>query len=131
VEASLALDSLTDPLSDPNWVAKYHSDVYQKGMLAEAAGYLRDGQSEANWKKEFTELVQLLLTQGWDEHLGDAPTTAPVEEAVEVLGVSGPTGSPGRDGEQWWTGVGPPGTIPGAEPGDFYLDTSTGDVYEL
>jgi hypothetical protein len=32
---------------------------------------------------------------------------------------------------EWFTGVGPPDTIPGSKPGDFYLDTSTGDLYEL
>jgi hypothetical protein len=32
---------------------------------------------------------------------------------------------------EWFTGSGPPGTIPGSKPGDLYLDTATGDVYLL
>lgn len=32
---------------------------------------------------------------------------------------------------EWFSGSGPPGTIPGSKPGDFYLDTSNGDLYQL
>lgn len=43
-----------------------------------------------------------------------------------------PEGTPGLPGAQWWDGEGPPQEpIPGANPGDYYLDTLTGDVYEL
>jgi hypothetical protein len=46
-------------------------------------------------------------------------------------GIQGPTGSTGTRGTQWFTGAGAPGTITGTLAGDFYLDTATGDVYEL
>lgn len=47
-------------------------------------------------------------------------------------GVVGPMGPPGPIGEaeEWLSGAGPP--APGlGSPGDWYLDTLTGDVYEL
>lgn len=46
-------------------------------------------------------------------------------------GPPGPQGPPGKDGQIRYTGQGPPGTIVGAQPGDTYLDTLTGDVYRL
>lgn len=50
------------------------------------------------------------------------------------MGPTGPqgyTGTPGTAGQPRWSGVGPPGTIVGANPGDSYLDTDTGDIYLL
>ena len=47
-------------------------------------------------------------------------------------GLPGPPGPPGPTGqvEQWLSGTGPP--APGlGSPGDWYLDTLTGEVYEL
>jgi hypothetical protein len=40
-----------------------------------------------------------------------------------------PPGSGG--GTHWWSGDGPPGVLPDAKPGDFYLDTRSGDLYQL
>jgi|SRR5690349_10687049 len=46
-------------------------------------------------------------------------------------GVKGDTGATGARGSQWFTGVGAPANITGALPGDKYLDTATGNVYDL
>lgn len=49
-------------------------------------------------------------------------------------GPVGPKGDPGpaSSGPVMWTGQGtPPDVIPGSKPGDTWLDTTTGDVYEL
>lgn len=48
-------------------------------------------------------------------------------------GPAGPQGVPGDGGSgaAWFTGVGPPGTIVGSSPGDYYIDTSTGTIYRL
>lgn len=52
-------------------------------------------------------------------------------------GDKGDTGDPGADGDagargsNWYTGSGAPGSISGSLPGDKYLDTASGDVYEL
>lgn len=36
------------------------------------------------------------------------------------------------DGTTWWGGYGPPtSTLPGAEPGDYYVDYDTGETYRL
>lgn len=43
----------------------------------------------------------------------------------------GPPGPAGKDGQIRFTGHGPPGTIVGAEPGDTYMDLTTGDIYKL
>jgi len=47
-------------------------------------------------------------------------------------GIPGPPGSTGQGGTQWWNGVGPPTPPPpGYNAGDYYLDTSSGDVWVL
>ena len=46
-------------------------------------------------------------------------------------GPQGPKGDKGDPGTKWHTGVGAPGTIPGAVAGDMYLDTSDGTIYIL
>lgn len=49
-------------------------------------------------------------------------------------GQDGPPGKPGpaSGGPVMWTGQGePPDSIEGAKPGDTWLDTTTGDIYEL
>ena len=46
-------------------------------------------------------------------------------------GASGSTGATGTRGSLWYEGAGAPGTITGQMNNDFYLDTSTGNVYEL
>jgi hypothetical protein len=42
----------------------------------------------------------------------------------------GPPPEPGA-GARWFTGTGPPAAVPGAQPGDFYLDADSGMVYRL
>jgi hypothetical protein len=45
---------------------------------------------------------------------------------------SGITGIPSHLGTYWWVGEGAPADpYPGALPGDFYLDSVTGNVYQL
>ena len=34
-------------------------------------------------------------------------------------------------GTRWWSGDGPPGALPDARAGDFYLDTTSGNLYQL
>lgn len=46
-------------------------------------------------------------------------------------GPTGPAGAQGTRGTQWYTGTGAPGTIAGSQVGDMYLDTATGDTYQL
>lgn len=47
-------------------------------------------------------------------------------------GPQGPQGEPGADGPAWHIGQGtPPDFIPGAKPGDHWMDQVTGDVYVL
>lgn len=47
-----------------------------------------------------------------------------------IVGADGNDGNDGADGNMWFDGVGDPGP-PAANDGDYYLDTSTGDVYQL
>jgi hypothetical protein len=44
---------------------------------------------------------------------------------------SGEKGDPGEPGTKWFNGHGPPGDIPEAKEGDYYLDVDTGKVYNL
>lgn len=46
-------------------------------------------------------------------------------------GAAGADGAQGARGTSWFTGAGVPSTITGSQPGDLYLDTTTGDVYTL
>jgi hypothetical protein len=46
-------------------------------------------------------------------------------------GPQGPTGATGTRGSQWFVGAGAPGTVTGSIPNDMYLNTTTGDVYQL
>jgi hypothetical protein len=47
-------------------------------------------------------------------------------------GGQGPPGATGPIGTRWWNGAGPPTPPPsGSNPGDYYLDTSSGDVWVL
>jgi hypothetical protein len=48
-----------------------------------------------------------------------------------VEGPQGPAGPQGPRGSLWFTGVGAPGTIPGAMHGDLYLDKASGDVWQF
>ena len=54
-----------------------------------------------------------------------------------VTGIKGDKGDPGdpgkdgKDGSQWFFGEGPPGTLLGSKPGDVYLDSLTGIIYQL
>jgi hypothetical protein len=68
----------------------------------------------------------------------DATAYPPPPPPVIIQGPPGPTGptgatgAAGRAGEVWYSGEGPPpDPYPGANPGDWYMDELTGDIYEL
>ena len=46
-------------------------------------------------------------------------------------GEKGEQGAPGRDGSRWFTGAGAPTSVPDSAPGDMYLDTEAGGLYQL
>lgn len=50
---------------------------------------------------------------------------------IGPIAIPGPAGVPGKKGNIQHVGTGAPGVILGAEPGDTYLDLSTGTVYTL
>lgn len=62
-------------------------------------------------------------------------TSVPV---IPVQGIRGPAGPPGADGKPgtflgtaWWYGSGQPEMVIGSKPGDYYMDTQTGQVWIL
>lgn len=61
------------------------------------------------------------------------PPTAAVVTVAGPQGPSGASGAPGPsyDGVAWWYGQGDPGTIIGSKPGDYYLDTVSGQIFVL
>ncbi|MFH5231873.1 hypothetical protein [Antrihabitans spumae] len=63
-------------------------------------------------------------TQGVKGDTGDAGATG-------ADGATGATGATGPRGSKWFTGGGVPNGVSGSVPGDLYLDTTTGTVYEL
>ena len=46
-------------------------------------------------------------------------------------GPAGSTGPAGARGAKIFTGIGAPGTLTDEQPGDVYIDTSTGNLYTL
>lgn len=54
-----------------------------------------------------------------------------VKGATGAQGAQGPKGDAGARGAKWFTGAGAPGQVTGSLPGDQYLDTTTGTIYEL
>ncbi|MGN2640688.1 hypothetical protein ACTD5D_31855 [Nocardia takedensis] len=48
-----------------------------------------------------------------------------------AAGATGATGATGARGSKWFTGAGVPSGVSGAVAGDMYMDTGTGDVYQL
>jgi hypothetical protein len=50
---------------------------------------------------------------------------------VGPAGTNGAAGAAGARGSRWFGGVGAPGTVTGAVAGDWYLDTASGQTYEL
>jgi len=55
----------------------------------------------------------------------------PVPGPTGPAGPAGPAGPPGPPGSVWWSGEGPPTVVIGASPGDFYIDTLSGTLYQL
>lgn len=53
----------------------------------------------------------------------------PVRKSGGAAGAEGPEGPAGAPGAKWWTGAGEPAGGTGVE-GDFYLRSTTGDVYQ-
>lgn len=54
-------------------------------------------------------------------------------DAVVIPGPQGPPGAPGPafEGVAWWYGVGDPVAVVGSKPGDYYVDTSSGNIFIL
>lgn len=74
LDGNMVLNSITEELPGENWISKYFSDVYEYGVLAEAAGYLRDTQNEERWKQEFNHRLNSLILVGWNAGITDVPT---------------------------------------------------------
>lgn len=112
------------------------------------------GASEVSWgptngwsvpESEFSEGQLLVLERDKDFRLGqDGPRLEPKPASqvdslksgyyywasiMEIYGfVQGPTGP---RGSAWFTGEGPPGSLPDSKVGDYYVDSLTGNYYEL
>jgi hypothetical protein len=90
-----------------------------------------------------TEVVVVNATMpmvlSFDPVKGDAGPPGPPGTPSNVPGppgapsnVPGPPGQTGQRGSIWFSGAGPPPTpLSGALPGDFYLDSQTGNYYLL
>lgn len=112
------------------------------------------GAKEVTWgptngwslpESEFSEGQLLLLDRDCDFQLGQSgprEIPAPVSQLdslksgyyywasiMQIYGfVEGPEGP---RGSAWFTGEGAPGSIAGSKVGDFYVDSLTGNYYEL
>lgn len=72
-----------------------------------------------------------MISGTWVEISGGAGSVGPQgpEGPQGERGETGETGSPGADGHRIFTGTGAP-AIAGA-PGDIYIDTATGDLWQF
>jgi hypothetical protein len=59
--------------------------------------------------------------------VGAAGATGPTGST----GPAGSTGAAGTPGTKWFNGTGNPGVVSGSSPGDYYLDTASGNVWVL
>jgi len=74
LEMTITIPSLLDgQFKEPNWIALHHNDIYQQGLLAEAAGYLRDPQNQQVWTGLFLQALEALRVQGWNESIAAGP----------------------------------------------------------
>jgi len=74
LEMAITIPSLLDnQFLEPNWISLYHNDIYQQGLLAEAAGYLRDPQNQQIWNGLFLQNLDALSAQGWNETIAAGP----------------------------------------------------------
>ena len=74
LEMAIAIPSLlSDQFLEPNWINLYHNDIYQQGLLGEAAGYLRDPQNQQVWTGAFLQKLEALRMQGWNESIAAGP----------------------------------------------------------
>jgi len=64
---------------------------------------------------------------------GPAGPTGPTGSQGQTgnTGPQGPTGNTGTRGSLWYIGTGAPGSIAGQLPNDMYLDTGSGNIYQL
>jgi hypothetical protein len=68
--------------------------------------------------------------QGVQGVKGDTGATGP-QGPTGNTGTTGSQGVPGTPGETWFTGAANPTTVPGAINNDWYLNSTTGDFFEL
>lgn len=98
-------------------------------------GYVtaNDGHLHVWSGTEFTDVGQVKGDKGDQGVKGDQGDEGPQgEQGVQgVKGDTGNTGTAGARGATWFTGSAGPVDVPGSQPGDLFLDTSSGNVYVL
>lgn len=77
-----------------------------------------------------TVAVVVATPSPWVQVNVEPPATAAVVTVAGPQGPQGPSG-PSYEGVAWWYGEGDPGTILGSKPGDYYLDTVSGQIFVL
>lgn len=81
-----------------------------------------DGRRRETW--------QLQRWSGGTSHGGVPASDGSSTRFLRADGLwASPPGSGG--GTRWWSGEGPPGDLPDAQAGDYYLDVRSGDLYRL
>jgi len=84
------------------------------------AGVPYDGSRSQQWS--------LRRWSGGDSAGGVPPSDG---SSSSFLRADGLWAIPPGSGSRWWSGEGPPGDLPQAKPGDYYLDGRSGDFYVL
>lgn len=88
-----------------------------------------------NFVIEPGDVVDVIIDEA--EPIVTVEVTSPASlGVVTLLGPQGIPGTPGPagpsyEGVAWWYGEGAPAGIVGSKPGDYYLDTSSGQIFVL
>jgi hypothetical protein len=103
-------------------------------QIMQAASFL--GEFEINGKTvtsaNFTGALTVSIVGGVASiNVQTTPGPTGPQGIQGIQGATGATGATGARGSIWIDGSGAPGTIAGTIAGDQYLDTATGNVYQL
>lgn len=95
------------------------------------------------WNSSTAYVVNDVVSSGGSSYIcivantNQPPTNAAYWSIVAQTGATGPTGPTGgvgpagTPGTKWFNGTTDPGTVSGSSPGDYYLNTTNGDVWTL
>ena len=124
-----ASDELVITFSDASTVnvGVIKGDRGEPGRSISVAGTVAD---EASLPATAADGEGWIVSSTGHLHIWDGTGWIDAGNVTGPAGPAGPAGEAGARGSRWFSGSGAPTADTGMAPGDLYLDTLTGDVYE-